>query len=69
MVGTGAGQSIGNQLLLDYRLRVPAGSRNLTLKFDDRMYLLDDGVVINTNTGRKFGFLVARISFAFRREG
>ena len=29
----------------------------------------DDGVVINTNTGRKFGFVVARISFAFRRAG
>lgn len=68
MVGTGTGNNDGNALDLDYRLQVPVGRRTMTLRFDDRMYLQDDGTVINVNTARKFGLVVARLCFVFRRS-
>lgn len=69
MLGKGSGAANGNRLGLDYRLRVPVGSRELALRFDDRMYLLDDGVLINTSSARKFGIPVARLAFSFQRAG
>jgi hypothetical protein len=69
MVGEGRGTASGNSLALDYRLRVPVGGREMTLRFDDRMYLLDDGVLINTSTAKKFGITLARLAFSFRRAG
>lgn len=67
MVGGGTGLAQGHGLRMKYRLRLPVGGRNLVLSFDDRMYLQGQDVVINTNTARKFGVVLARISFAFQR--
>ncbi len=68
MIGDGIGLSEGNALRMDYRLRVPVGGRNLVLRFDDRMYLQEQDMLINTSTARKFGLVLARISFAFQRR-
>ena len=67
MVGDGVGQVDANCLRMDYRLRVPAAGRTLALRFDDRMYLQGNDVLINTSTARKFGLVMARICFAFWR--
>lgn len=52
-----------------YRLRVPVGRRRIALSFDDRMYRMADGTVLDVSDMRKFGIRVGRIVLALERHG
>lgn len=52
-----------------YRLRVPIRGRRLAFSFDDRMFLMDDGTVLDVSDMRKFGFRVGRLVLALARGG
>jgi hypothetical protein len=52
-----------------YRLRVPVRGRRIVFAFDDRMYLTDDGTVLDVSDIRKFGIRVGRLVLALERRG
>ncbi len=67
VVGTATGIAEGRELTWTYSLRLPIGKRVWTVDFYDKMYLRDDGVMINIAEMRKWGLTLGRITIAFRR--
>jgi len=52
-----------------YRLLVPVRGRRIAFAFDDRMYAMDDGTVLDVSDMRKFGIRVGRLVLALERRG
>ena len=58
----------GNAIEMDYRLRVTLDSgREVTLRMEDWLYLVDEDVLIAETTMRWFGFRVGNIILTMRR--
>jgi|TARA_B110000483_G_scaffold243659_1_gene334989 hypothetical protein len=51
----------GNQMILDYVLQVPYKDGTLDIRIDDRMYLVEEGLLLNESRMTKFGFTVGYI--------
>lgn len=64
-IGQGAGQ--GNEIRWRYRLRVPIGRLRLSLAFDGRMVLMDDGSILDVSDVSKFGVRCARVVLSLKR--
>ena len=58
----------GNAMNWQYQMNVPVGDKKYKITFDDWMYLMDDGVLININTFKKFGLKVGRLSLFMHKE-
>ena len=58
----------GNALFLEYILRIPFNEGTLDLTVDDRMYLIDDNVLLNESVLRKFGVKVGELVLVIRKE-
>lgn len=61
VVGVGDAQVAGNSMFLEYVLRVPYNDGTIDLAIDDRMYLINDKVLVNESIMSKFGFEVGSI--------
>jgi len=68
IVGTASGTTGPRDVQWRYRMRVPVGKRLITMAFDDRMYLRDNGVLLNISEARKFGLLMGRLTAVFHRR-
>lgn len=68
VVGTAQGRVDGNVLHWAYDLRLKIGGREMVIGFDDRMYLGEDGVLLNIARMHKWGVTIGRITIAFTRE-
>lgn len=68
VVGPGTARVVGNAMFLDYVLRVPYGDSTIDLAIDDRMYLVNDSLLINESVMRKFGFRVGEIVLTIERQ-
>lgn len=68
VIGTAHGESYGNALSWTYRFALKVGNRTWTVAFDDRMFLQDDGVMINRATISKLGLTLGAVTIAFRKE-
>jgi hypothetical protein len=68
VVGEGAAEWSGNSLFLDYVLRVALEDGDIDLRIDDRMYLVNDTVLINESTMKKFGLPVGKIVLTIIRH-
>jgi hypothetical protein len=67
VVGVATGIAAGNALSWRYTLRVPVGDSIYALAFDDWMWLLDDGVLINRASFSKFGVHLGDVTLSFRK--
>lgn len=67
VVGVARGVCDDNTIRWTYVMRVPVGGRLIKLKFDDRMFLQRDGVLLNISDAKKFGLKVGRLCLAFRK--
>ena len=67
VVGEAEVEIAGNSVFLDYVLMVPWGDGSLNIRIDDRMYLVDPGVIINESAMSKFGLPVGQIHLVIRR--
>lgn len=67
VVGSAQGQAAGPVLNWRYTLRVPVDGRSWDLQFDDWMFLVDDSVMINRATMRKFGITVGEVLISFQK--
>jgi hypothetical protein len=68
VVGQAHGRISGNALHWIYSLSLPVGERLYEVKFDDWMYLQQDGVLLNRSVMRKFGFRLGEVLLFFKRR-
>ena len=66
IVGTAHGLRDGRSLRWRYILAVPVGARIVNMRFDDRMFLQEDGVLINLSDARKWGIRLGRLAASFQ---
>lgn len=67
VVGEAEGIESGNALRWRYQLRLPVDGTEYIVNFDDWMYRLDDGTVINRASMSKFGVELGQVTLAFRK--
>lgn len=67
VIGTATGVTDGARLSWRYRLRLPIGKRVWRVDFDDKMFLRENGMMLNIAEMRKWGFTLGRITIAFQR--
>lgn len=68
VIGEASIEQAGNAINLNYVLRVPVGDRTYDLKFDDWMWLVEDEVIINRATMKKFGFRVGELTVVIQKQ-
>ena len=68
VIGSAEGTQYGNAVRMQYTLNAKrANGETITLSMDDRMYLLDGGVLINRTQMSKFGLNVGELVISFRK--
>jgi Protein of unknown function (DUF3833) len=68
VLGVGAGQQMGNAFRWGYTLNLPVDGSVYEVQFDDWMYQMDDQVVINKATMRKFGITLGELVVNFKKR-
>lgn len=67
VIGVATGTADADTLAWRYVLRLPIGGRTFDVRFDDRMYLLPDGVLLNRARMFKWGVRIGEVTLVFRR--
>ena len=49
-------------------MNVPVGNTNYLIRFDDWMWQMNNGVMINRSYLKKFGFTVAELTLFMQKE-
>lgn len=65
VIGTAEGKTAGNAFHWKYTLDLPVDNKNYHVKFDDWMYLMDDGVMLNKSKMSKFGIYLGEVTLSF----
>ena len=68
VVGTARGRVTGNVFNWQYDFRLNIGGRQVTVRFDDTMYLQAGGLVINRVRMSKFGVTLGTATIIFFRD-
>lgn len=68
VLGTSVMNTSGNALILKYVLQVVYKGDVLNLNVDDRMFLVNDNMIINESVMTKFGFKVGEIDLVIVRR-
>jgi hypothetical protein len=68
VVGEALGQTSGNTFRWNYTLKLPVDGKVYEVQFDDWMYLMDDRVMLNRATLRKFGVRLGDVTLSFTRR-
>lgn len=68
IIGDAPGRSEGTAIRWNYVMQVPVGGRTFNLAFDDWMFMMNDGIVINRSVMKKFGIRVADLTIVMRKQ-
>ena len=68
VVGVALGESLGNAFHWAYTLSLPVDGKVYEVQFDDWMYLVDDKVMLNKATMRKFGIYLGEVTLSFTKR-
>jgi hypothetical protein len=68
IIGEAKGQQYGNAIHWVYEMDVPVKDKKIRLTFDDWMWLMNDGVIINRSYMKKLGITVAEITLHMKKE-
>ena len=68
VVGEALGQQRGNAFHWTYTMTLPVDGKVYEVQFDDWMYLIDDTVMLNKATMRKFGFRLGEVTLSFTKQ-
>lgn len=68
VVGLAKGKSAGNAFNWKYQMDLPIGNSTWRVKFDDWLFLQEDGVLINVATVSKWGFTLGKLTFVFSKK-
>lgn len=67
VVGVATGERYGNVFNWRYVLALEVGDSTWNVRFDDWMYLMEGGVLVNRAEVSKFGFRVGEVTLFFRK--
>lgn len=67
VVGEATGQTSGNAFRWNYTLRLPVDGSVYEVQFDDWMFLMDERVMLNRATMRKFGIRLGEVLLSFNK--
>lgn len=68
VVGSAVGQQSGNAFHWTYTLALPVDGRVVEVQFDDWMFLMNDKVMLNRATMRKWGFDLGEVTLSFSKR-
>ena len=68
VIGTASGFISGNAFNWKYAFNLQVGSKKINVKFDDWMFLQEDGYLINIAKVKKFGITLGRVILFFEKK-
>lgn len=68
IIGKATGQVKGNAVQWAYQMNIKVGDNTFKITFDDWMFLMEDGVMINRSYLKKFGFTVAELTLFMQKQ-
>lgn len=68
ILGKATGQTSGNTMRWGYEMNLPVGDQTYHITFDDWMFLMNDGVLINRSYLKKFGLTVAELTLFMQKQ-
>lgn len=68
IAGLANGQVAGSAMRWNYEMDIEVDDNTYRLKFDDWMYLMNDGVLINRSYLKKFGITVAELTLFIQKQ-
>lgn len=68
IIGKAKGASTGSAVNWHYQMDVPVDDSTYRLKFDDWMWQMNDGVLINRSYLKKFGITVAELTLFMQKQ-
>lgn len=67
IIGEAKGAAKGSALYWTYRMELPVDGQVYKVNFDDWMWQMNDGVLINRSYIKKFGFTVAELTLFMKK--
>lgn len=67
IIGTASGEQSGNAVRWSYDMDLEVGGRTYKIRFDDWMWLMNDGILINRSYLKKFGITVAELTLFMQK--
>ncbi len=68
VIGTASGSVSGNAFNWKYGFNLKIGERKVKVKFDDWMFLQEDGYLVNIAKVKKFGVTLGRVILFFEKK-
>lgn len=68
ILGSAEASVEGNAMRWVYEMDLPVRDTTYRIKFDDWMFLMNDGVLINRSYLKKFGFTVAELTLFMKKQ-
>lgn len=68
IIGKASGELSGNAVNWDYVMDLPVGDTTYKVRFDDWMWQMNDGVLINRSYIKKFGITVAELTIFMQKQ-
>ena len=68
IIGAAEGKVEGNAMRWAYQLDLDVGDNTYRITFDDWMFLMNDGVLINRSYLKKFGITVAELTLFMQKQ-
>ncbi|MEM6782072.1 MAG: DUF3833 domain-containing protein [Pseudomonadota bacterium] len=68
IIGEATGEQEGNALRWAYQMDLTVDGRTFRMTFDDWMYLMNDGVLINRSYIKKFGITFAELTLFMQKQ-
>lgn len=65
VIGEASGETAGFAFRWKYTLDLPVDGKNYHVQFDDWMYLMNDGVMLNKSKMSKFGIYLGEVTLVF----
>ena len=62
------GEVQGNAMRWAYQMDLPVGDKTYKITFDDWMFLMNDGILINRSYLKKFGLTVAELTLFMQKQ-
>lgn len=69
IIGEATGEVAGNAMRWAYEMDLVVDGETYRITFDDWMYLMNDGVLINRSYLKKFGFTVGELTLFMQKQG
>lgn len=68
IIGKATGKTAGNAMRWAYEMNLEVGDKTYRITFDDWMFLMNDGVLINRSYLKKFGLTVGELTLFMQKQ-